>query len=266
MHDSFKFLSISTWQSRVAVRRDLDEPMKTFSECDCTDEEFSGLNVKVLLNGQMQCKTCGGLLRPSLAQIEGQKEFKKEQINPGAFPEIEQEFLDISARYIGGIGSNLIKESAGELTISERLVVFVSKKQLWQASIDELISIQIGGAGAYQTGGGWTGGGFGLKGALEGAVFASIMNSLTTKTKFDCLFRMVFPKVDITFQVLDRTPVNLEIDLTGVRRFLNSKGQMSPNLKLEGGNNLDLLLKLADLVDKGLITKKEFDAQKKKLL
>jgi hypothetical protein len=240
--------------------------MKYFPECVCTDEEFSGLRVKVLPDGRMKCENCGGLLPPAFETFEDQEEFEKEQIDPNAFPGINQEFLRISARYIGGIGSNLLKESVGDLTISGLLVAFVSKKKLWQAGIDELQSIQITGAGAYQTGGGWFGGGFGLKGALEGAAIASVMNSLTTKTKFDCVFRMVFPDVDITFQVLDRTPGRLEIDLTGVRRYLGSKDQLPLQSKSVDGDNLEKLMKLAELVEKGLLTKQEFNIQKKKLL
>jgi hypothetical protein len=46
----------------------------------------------------------------------------------------------------------------------------------------DIKSLQIAGRGEFTTtcGGGWMGGGFGLRGALEGAAFAAILNELTT--------------------------------------------------------------------------------------
>lgn len=48
----------------------------------------------------------------------------------------------------------------------------------------DITALQIAGRGAFTTtsGGGWVGGGFGMKGIIEGVAFATIMNALTTQT------------------------------------------------------------------------------------
>lgn len=173
-----------------------------------------------------------------------------------------QEIVSMSAFYVGGIGTNLTKAKTGVLTVSNYGFRFQSKREDWHKNLKDLKAIQIGGSGSFQTGGGWVGGGFGVTKALEGAAFAGIMNALTTKTKYDCLIRIVYPDVDISLQILDRTPRQLEIDLTGINHYLGKR----ENEVNAGGDNIDRLIKLADLVEKGLISKDEFEAQKGKLI
>ena len=49
----------------------------------------------------------------------------------------------------------------------------------------DMTALRVSGRGSFTTssGGGWMGGGFGLTGALEGALMAGVLNALTTRTK-----------------------------------------------------------------------------------
>jgi hypothetical protein len=179
--------------------------------------------------------------------------------------------VNMSALYVGGIGTHLSEKIKGTLFVSSAGFEFTSKKQHWKKDLDGLKTIQIGGAGAFQTGGGFFGGGFGLKGALEGIAIAKILNTVTTRTKFDCLLRVVYPDIEIYLQILDRTPRQLTIDLTGISHYLENKKELSGNdmkqeLNISENQNIDRLLKLADLLEKGLISREEFESQKEKLI
>ena len=194
-----------------------------------------------------------------------------EQIEPAAeLPKssVVQVRLEISALYLGGTGVDLDRGSKGVLVINDLGFFFQSKSKskskskAWSVGLTGIRSFQISGAGAFQSGGGWFGGGFGFSGAMQGAAMASMMNLLTTRTHFDCLLRVVYDDLDVTFQILDRTPRQLEIDLTGLK-YLVSEKQPEPDQELANAEGIDTLLKLSILFEKGLLSREEFDEQKK---
>ena len=170
--------------------------------------------------------------------------------------------IETSALFLGGTGAKIQRGSKGTLVINDLGFFFNGKKEAWSVGLTGLKSFQISGAGAFQTGGGWFGGGFGFSGAMQGAAMASMMNLLTTRTHFDCLLRIVYDNLDLTFQILDRTPRQLEIDLTGLKHLVTAS---QSNSKQEPSNpeGIDALLKLSVLYEKGLLTREEFDEQKK---
>ena len=175
-----------------------------------------------------------------------------------------QKLLQIDAVFAGGIGVDLAPNTLGTLYITNEEVQFATIGNTWRHSFTGLKGMQIGGQGLVQSGGGWVGGGFGIKGALKGAAFAEIMNLLTTKTSYDCFLRLVFPfpDADATFQILDRDPKKLELDLTGTRgRLESSSNQVS---QMNDNSGIDTLVKLADLLDRGLISEDEFKLQKER--
>ncbi|CAB4614786.1 unannotated protein [freshwater metagenome] len=147
------------------------------------------------------------------------------------------------------------------LIVSDLGFFFQTKKNAWSVGLSGIKSFQVSGAGAFQSGGGWFGGGIGFSGAMQGAAMAGIMNVLTTRTHFDCILRIVYENLDLTFQVLDRTPRQLEIDLTGLKYLVLDHG---PEPVSEVGNleGVDALIKLSVLLEKKLITREEFDQQK----
>ena len=184
---------------------------------------------------------------------------KNEEVNNS---EIFQERIEISAVFLGGMGAKISKGLKGNLIASDLGFFYETKKDAWSVDLEEIQSIQIAGAGAFQTGGGWMGGGFGFSGAMQGAAMASMMNLLTTRTHFDCILRIIYTNLDLTFQVLDRNPRQLEIDLTGIKHIIERKeSEKDADAPVES-SGIDALLKLSVLYEKGLLTKEEFEEQK----
>jgi hypothetical protein len=68
----------------------------------------------------------------------------------------------------------------------ESILVFLGNQtNHFRLEYSDVTSLQFAGRGALETvsGGGWSGGGFGLGGMLQGVALATILNALTTTTK-----------------------------------------------------------------------------------
>ncbi len=50
--------------------------------------------------------------------------------------------------------------------------------------------VDIGGPGLVKSGGGFTGGGHGVTGAMDGMAIAAVLNALTTQTKIKTVVRL----------------------------------------------------------------------------
>lgn len=140
---------------------------------------------------------------------------------------------------------------------------------------EDIRTLQFGGRGALTvtSRGGWVGGGFGLTGAIEGALMATALNTLSTKqtTTIESLITMewrgggvvLLNQTDTPQQIADRmAPV--------VERISEHRAECGSDEKLEAsGASGDLagqLAHLADLYRGGLLTEEEFSAAKAKLL
>jgi hypothetical protein len=180
-----------------------------------------------------------------------------------------QEVATIETVYLGGAGVPLKTYEKSTLIVSRKgFSIGQGGDSIWTQSFEGLNGIQITGEGLYQTGGGWVGGGFGISGALKGAAFASVMNALTTRTHNDCYFRFVYTGVDATFQVLSHTPRNLEIALSGVRNWLETRNPASQQAGLSGysASRVEQLEKLHQLFEKGILDENEYRAEKQRIL
>ena len=118
--------------------------------------------------------------------------------------------------YLGGYGNPFQQNDEAHLAIDGNGVSAFTQSESFDRSFDGLLGIQLGGAGEYTTGGGWFGGGLGVKGALEGAAFATVMNALTTKQHIDCIARLAWADAEMTFAVTNRPPRQLELDLAAL--------------------------------------------------
>jgi len=180
-----------------------------------------------------------------------------------------QETVFIEGVFIGGAGVPLTRNE--EVTIradDAGFTISQGERGIWQKSYEGLTGLQASGEGVFQSGGGWVGGGFGISGALKGAAFASIMNSLTTRTHIDCLVRFVYPGVDASFKVLSHTPEDLQIALSGVRNWLetSSKTHMAEvSSQMTPLHAVEELERYWSLYEKGAISREEFDKQKARL-
>jgi hypothetical protein len=219
-------------------------------------------------------KPGGGLFTFS----EGQKTLARQmnlagrvdhEISEDDFVISSQEIATIETVYLGGAGVPLKTYEKSTLMVSRKgFTIGQGGSSIWTQSFEGMNGIQITGEGLYQTGGGWIGGGFGISGALQGAAFASVMNALTTRTHNDCYFRFVYPGTDATFQVLSHTPRDLEIALSGVRNWLETRNPVStPSVQvISSASRVEQLEKLHQLFEKGILSKAEYKAEKKRIL
>lgn len=192
-------------------------------------------------------------------------------------PSIANEGFTLSSQGDVVIDSVYLGGASIPLKVYEKTLIHVSPngfligqpgESLWSASFEGLYGIQISGEGLYQTGGGWIGGGFGVSGALQGAAFAMVMNALTTRTHNDCYFRFVYPGIDGNFQVLSHSPRDLEIALSGIRNWLETRkiGESKQPSATEKTSNVEQLEKLWDLHQKGILSEEEFQKEKRKII
>ena len=180
-----------------------------------------------------------------------------------------QEIATIESVFLGGAGVPLKTYEKSTLIVSRKgFSIGQGGSSIWTQTFEGLNGIQITGEGLYQTGGGWIGGGFGISGALQGAAFASVMNALTTRTHNDCYFRFVYPGTDATFQVLSHTPRDLEIALSGIRNWLETRNPVSASSSqvISNTSRVEQLEKLHQLFEKGILSEAEYKAEKKRIL
>jgi hypothetical protein len=128
-------------------------------------------------------------------------------------------------------------------------------------------AIEIGGPGATKTGGGFLGGGFGIDGAAEGMLIASALNMLTTRAKVDTVICLRTSSAELFVHHGTETPDALRMRLSQVFNILRARAAPLP--KSQGPDQdhvVERLAKLADLLDRGVLTQDEFAALKSKLL
>ena len=132
---------------------------------------------------------------------------------------------------------------------------------------DNVVALEIGGPGAQQAGGGFFGGGVGPQGAVEGIAIASALNLLTTRTKIDTVICLQTSSAELFLHCQHETPDALRIRLSQVFSTLREQtASVRSAGDPAGGHAVDRLAKLADLLDKGLISREEFDKLKPELL
>jgi hypothetical protein len=131
-------------------------------------------------------------------------------------------------------------------------------------SYSDLLSFHFDG-GARTTGGGFIGGGFGLKGAAGGMVAASVLNALTTKTAVNSFVRISGREGETVLHIPDVTPAVLRnwfapaVNAVNSLRLTVSQQPRSPSL-------VDDLNRLVELREQGHLTDEEFATAKAALL
>ena len=190
-------------------------------------------------------------------------------MSDGEFVIQNQAKSTVETVFLGGAGIPMQTYERSSLVISkEGFVIGRDGYPIWSKSFEGLIGLQISGEGVLQSGGGWIGGGLGVGGALKGALFATVMNSLTTRTHNDCYFRFIYPGIEGTFQVLSHTPRDLEIALSGVKNWIETRSSnfsQEPQIN-QGLTTVEQIERLYQLLEKGALSKSEFEKEKAKLL
>jgi hypothetical protein len=135
----------------------------------------------------------------------------------------------------------------------------------------EIEDIEIGGPGIVRTGGGFVGGGLGAIGAIEGMGIASILNGLTSRTSIETILRIQGTGFEIFLLYANATPERLRIELSRPLaafrsvRASHAVGVAQDQMSSKSTSSVDELIKLADMLEKGLLTRDEFDLMKVKI-
>jgi hypothetical protein len=132
--------------------------------------------------------------------------------------------------------------------------------------------VEIGGPGLVKTGGGFVGGGFGARGAIEGMAVAAVLNTLTTRTSITTIVRIQGTSCELFLLHTKLTPEQLRITMSHPLGAIRSARatQVAEEVHYQAPavprSPVEELAKLADMLDKGLLTREEFDLMKGELL
>lgn len=136
----------------------------------------------------------------------------------------------------------------------------------------EIEDIEIGGPGIVKTGGGFVGGGLGATGAIEGMAIGSILNGLTSRTSVKTILRVQGTGYEVFLLHSGMTPEKLRIELSRPLAAIRSAraaavaGDTQDQVSVRSASPVEELTKLAGMLEKGLLTRDEFDSMKAKLL
>src|SRR5262249_55220257 len=108
--------------------------------------------------------------------------------------------------------------------------------------------------------------GFGVEGAAEGMLIASALNMLTTRTKVDTVICLQTPDAELFLHHTGETPDQLRMRLSRVFTLLRQSRAPAGGASSGGRDVVGELGKLAEMFDKGLLTRDEFEAMKQSLL
>ncbi len=158
--------------------------------------------------------------------------------------------------------------------VEDRLLVFEARRAevLAEVPYSQVEDVEIGGPGLVRSGGGFTGGGFGLGGAVEGMAIAAVLNAMTTRTSIKTVVRIQGTGCELFLLHTRQTPEQLRIEMSrtlGVIRVARAgaaAAKPSSEGRLESSSPVEELAKLADMLEKGLLTREEFDLMKAKIL
>lgn len=168
---------------------------------------------------------------------------------------------------------------------AQRLVVTLagSPESVAVLQYADVVALQVDGPGAVTTGGGFMGGGFGVKGALEGMAMAAILNKLTTKTSVTTIIEIQDRERDIIWLSETISPAQLDFSLKPVYAKLRvahgmaaqaprpapAPSAVAPPIATREEPPADVvqqLEKLAELRRAGVLSEAEFERAKARAL
>jgi hypothetical protein len=132
---------------------------------------------------------------------------------------------------------------------------------------EEIQALTIGGRGLIKSGGGFIGGGFGLEGAAVGMGVASLLNSLTAKSRIDTVINIKARERQVWLHYPHETPGALNIRLSGVVAKIESANPHDPSSTAgAAGSVSDELARIHELHSQGVLTDEEYTAAKGRLI
>ncbi len=158
--------------------------------------------------------------------------------------------------------------------LEDRLLVVPCRHAdvLAEVPYSEIEDVEIGGPGLVSTGGGFVGGGFGVQGAAEGMAIAAVLNALTTRTSIKTIVRIQGTRCELFLLHTKATPAQLRIELSRPLAAIRSAkvppaaGMSQHPVTATPPSPVEELAKLADMLEKGLLTREEFELMKAKVV
>lgn len=173
--------------------------------------------------------------------------------------------------YLGGYGCAL--EPGGRYAVVfDRRLDFVARTQSGgeaaRISSTDLIEIDVSGPGAYRKGATWFGGGFGVEGAVKGAIEAAVLSSLTSRRRVLTVVRVASRHAVAVFATDQATPDELRLALSEplLAATRNREQGPAPSVAGAGTNLADQLATVADLHNLGALSDTEFESAKRRIL
>lgn len=168
---------------------------------------------------------------------------------------------------VGGFGHDILAGARVNLLCREREIAIVTGgDEVAAAAYEDVNLLEVGGRGEMRSGGGFIGGGFGLSGAAEGMLVASVLNSLTSKTKVETLISLRTDHWQLILLYNKATPDAVRIELAPALARVDKALRSSKGAASSAGSTADELAKLAELHAAGVLTDTEFSAAKARLL
>jgi hypothetical protein len=158
--------------------------------------------------------------------------------------------------------------------LDDRLEVFayLGADVLAEVPYGQVEHVEIGGPGLVKRGGGFVGGGFGVTGAIEGMAIAAVLNGLTARTSIKTIVRIQGTDCELFLLHTRATPDQLRIEMSRTLSLIRSAratevaGEIQHGALGVSSSPIEELTKLADMLEKGLLTREEFDVMKAKLI
>jgi hypothetical protein len=132
----------------------------------------------------------------------------------------------------------------------------------------EITELAVSGPGAYRSGMSWMGGGFGLEGAVRGAVMAQVLTAVTSRRRVSTLVRVGTRSCVAVFEHGTSEPAQLALKLSRQIQEADRRLQNATTVppQPEGPDLVGSLAKLAELHAAGALSDDEFAAAKQRLL
>lgn len=132
--------------------------------------------------------------------------------------------------------------------------------------------VEFSGPGKVRNGMVFMGGGFGIQGALKGAIEADILTRLLSRVRIETMLRVASSDYEMFFACDSDTPQALRIALSeplsrlGGAKDQDLSSEENSSMVPSGRSLPDELRKLGELFDQGLLTTEEFATAKARLL
>jgi predicted RNA-binding Zn-ribbon protein involved in translation (DUF1610 family) len=169
---------------------------------------------------------------------------------------------------IGGYGHEMTAGSRINLRFeADGIHLVVPAGETSVISYDSVRSLDIEGRGVIRSGGGFMGGGFGAKGAVEGMLVASVLNSMTSKTQIETIISLRTRDWQLFLFWGQEPPDVLRRALAPVFGRLEAAREETAAQAMPSANSLaSELAKLDELHRSGALSSEEFQAAKRRMI